>query len=93
MRSWSEHFTKRAAARRTHRWHDTLMTDEGPVEMDSVEAITKAGAAARVRGESLLDNPYYQSDGMSSATGETIAEWQRKLTSWELGWGTEDLMR
>jgi hypothetical protein len=55
--------------------------------------IQKAGANARARGESEASNPYYKSENMPAATGETVAEWQQKAEAWEFGWKMEDAMR
>ncbi|GAB2182689.1 hypothetical protein DLREEDagrD3_29120 [Denitratisoma sp. agr-D3] len=56
-----------------------------------IEEIQKAGANARAMGASLLDNPYYKSEAMPAATGESIQDWQAKAKNWEFGWEMEGM--
>lgn len=58
-----------------------------------LESVQQAGANARALGLVELDNPYYKSENIPAATGETIEQWSAKHDAWELGWLMEDAMR
>jgi hypothetical protein len=53
--------------------------------MDTAD-IQQQGAAARLRGEHMIANPFYKARNMPISTGESNAEWNRKATAWRRGW-------
>jgi hypothetical protein len=59
---------------------------ESPPLLKQIEA---AGAEAYRAGCSYLSNPYYASVNCPGATGEPLAEWNRKVAAWEDGWERE----
>lgn len=54
-----------------------------------LELIEAAGAEAYRSGRPYLHNPYYDSVNCPGATGEPLADWDRKVRAWERGWETE----
>ncbi len=56
-------------------------------------AAEKAGAEARARGASFLDNPYLRAEAMPAATGATLADWRALHDAWHRGWTLEDAIR
>lgn len=69
-----------------------LVTSPSLSEAEVLE-IQRHGATARVAGKGYLNSPYYRSDMMPAATGESLAMWQSKVHAWEFGWRMEDLLR
>lgn len=60
------------------------MTDRTEFEQLQID-----GANAYRLGKNEFANPFYRSDQMPAATGETLEEWQSKLAAWELGYKAE----
>jgi hypothetical protein len=55
-----------------------------------LQQIEAAGAEAYRAGRSYLSNPFYASVNCPGATGEPLAEWNRKVAAWEQGWEAEE---
>lgn len=55
--------------------------------------LQKAGATARAARRCELDNPFYKSENMPAATGESIEAWNAKCEAWDFGWKMEDAIR
>lgn len=56
------------------------------------EDIQKQGAVARTSSLSRVSNPFLSITSMPVSTGETLEEWEAKVTSWDIGWLMEDLL-
>lgn len=54
-----------------------------------LQQLSLDGANAYRLGRNELDNPFYKSEAMPLATGESLETWQAKLQAWELGFKTE----
>lgn len=58
------------------------------MEVD-LKQLSLDGANAYRLGRNELDNPFYKSDAMPLATGETLEVWQQKAEAWTMGFQIE----
>ncbi len=55
-----------------------------------LDKVRRAGARARAKGASLLDNPHHASRNLPANSGERSEIWVRRVVAWDEGWLGED---
>jgi hypothetical protein len=56
----------------------------------TIQEIQKQGAAARAKGLTQYECPFFQPDQVPVATGESFESWYAKVEAWNLGWKIEN---